>query len=241
MVTMTRMALAVALLGILAATLIARIRRYVPARRGVMAEDDDAWDFDDIARNTREANPYGYWKDRAVMEAGITKDVLTALRLPFEQLRSRPQQEQPPDCEAIVRGRRTGIELTEFMHQPTLEKNIKTNERLPLSPGIPLWNQPNLRARLRSQRFYIWDRDTLRAEMQHLIDEKDLPPEEVKGGPYDQYFLIVHTGEGALGKDNVGAFLQGATFQARFIEHAYFWLPPLLDVPVVFELKLIAE
>ncbi len=79
---------------------------------------------------------------------------------------------------------------------------------------------------------------TARREMQRLIDEKDLPPEEVKGGPYEQYFLIVHTGEGALGKDNVGAFLQGATFQARFIEHAYFWLPPLLDVPVVFELKL---
>ena len=111
-----------------------------------MAEDDDAWDFDDIARNTREANSYGYSKDRAVMEAGITTDVLTALRLPFEQLRSRPQREQPPDCESIVSGRRTGIELTEFMHQPTLEKNIKTNERLPLSPGIPLWKQPNLRA-----------------------------------------------------------------------------------------------
>jgi hypothetical protein len=198
-----------------------------------MAEDDDDWDFDEVARNTREANPSGYWKDRVVMEAGITRDVLRALGLPFEQLRSRPQQEQPPDCEAIVSGRHAGIELTEFMHQPTLKKNIKTNERLPLSPGIPLWKQPNLIARLRSQTFHNWDRDTLRAEMQRLIGEKDLPPEKVKGGPYDQYFLIIHTGEGALGKDNVGVFLQGATFQARFIERAYFWL---FDVPV--ELKL---
>jgi hypothetical protein len=204
-----------------------------------VAEDDDAWDFDEIARNTREANSYWYWKDRPVMDEAIAKDVLTVRRLPFEQLRSR-HREDPPDCEAIVNGWRTGIELTELADKPAVKSNIKTSERFPLSRGIPLWDQANLRARLRSQRFRLWDHATLRAELQRLIDRKDIP-EKVKGGLYDRYFLIIHTAEGALGKDNVEAFLQGATFQSRLITHAYLALPPLLNVPLVFDLKLTAR
>jgi hypothetical protein len=226
----------------LAATVIARMQHAL-ARRGMpVVAEDDAWDFAEIARNTREANSYGYWKDRPVMNDGITREVLKDRSWPFEQLRSRDRQDRQdaPDCEAIVNGWRTGIELTELMHQQTLEANIKTNKRFPLSPGIPLWKQPNLLVRLRGQRFHIWDQATLRAKVQSLIDEKDIPPEELKGGPYDRYFLIIHTAEGALGKDNVEAFLQDAVFESRWIANAYLWLPPPFEkqMPFVFELKL---
>jgi hypothetical protein len=179
-----------------------------------MAEGGDDWDFDEIKRNTRGANSYWYWKDRAVMDEGIAKDVLAALKLPFEQLRSR-HREDPPDCEAIVDGWRTGIEVTELAHESTLKSTIKGNAR-----------------------FLLWDQSTLCAKLQALIERKDTP-EKVKDGPYDRYFLIIHTDECSLGKENVEGFLRGATFQSRLITHAYLALPPLFDVLPVVDLKLI--
>jgi hypothetical protein len=46
----------------------------------------------------------------------------------------------------------------------------------------------------------------------------------LNGGPYDRYILVIHTDELVLDWDNVGRFLQGATFHANFITNAFLGL-----------------
>jgi hypothetical protein len=151
------------------------------------------------------------------MERGIVTDVFAAIGLTFEELRSRHPHDDPPDCEAIVGGLRSGIEVTELAHEPTLRSTIKGTGQ-----------------------FLLWDQATLCAEVQRLIDRKD-KPEKVKGSPYDRYFLVIHSDETSLGKESVAEFLEGATFQSRLVTDAYLALPPLFDVLSVFDLNLRAR
>ncbi len=51
--------------------------------------------------------------------------MLTALGLELMGLRSRPEGQAPPDCEAIIEGRRCGIEVTELVHRETMERPLR--------------------------------------------------------------------------------------------------------------------
>ena len=68
----------------------------------------------------------------------------------------------------------------------------------------------------------LWDREDLIAELQRLLDRKNQLT--LNGGPYDRYILVIHTNELVLDWDNVGRFLQGATFHANFITNAFLGL-----------------
>jgi hypothetical protein len=192
-----------------------------------MASDqDDEWDFDEIMRSMREANSYWYCKDKRAMERRIVREVLAA-RLTVEQLRSR--DDDPPDCEAIVDKRRSGIEVTELADEETLKSMVKAKRKFAAD-----WREV-----LKHGKFLLWDQASLRAKVQSLIGEKD---PAAKGHPYERYYLVIHSDEFSLGKENVEEFLSGATFQSRWITDAYLGLPPppLSDgKPAVLKLNLV--
>jgi hypothetical protein len=182
-----------------------------------MANHDDS----DFARamfeNKRGANEFWYWKDKLVMETGVARTVLKNAGRQFQQLRSRGR-EDPPDCEAIIEGLRYGIEVTELVDEATLKAAIKGNPQ-----------------------FLLWDRDQLCAELQKRIDRKDVPPQKVKGGPYDRYMLIIATDETALGHRDVEQFLEGEMFRSSFITDVLFGLSydPSLKCYPIFQLSLV--
>ncbi len=127
-----------------------------------------------IRMKTRGANDFWFWKDKRLMESSVAQEVLLNTGLAIEQLRSRADGEDPPDCEAMIGGQRCGIEVTELVHRPTLEASIEGNRQ-----------------------YFLWDESDLRTEIQKLIDRKDKPA-KVKGGPYDRYILIIFTDEFVL-------------------------------------------
>jgi hypothetical protein len=198
-----------------------------------MASDqDDEWDFDEIVRGMREANSYWYWidpqtKDKGPMERRIVSEVLAAARLTVEELHS--PDDEAPDCEAIVDKRRSGIEVTELADKEALKSMVKAKRQF-----------ADWREAMKHGKFLLWDQASLRAKVQNRIEEKD---PAAKGHPYERYYLVIHSDELSLGKENVEEFLRGATFRSRWITDAYFALPPppLSDgKPAVFKLNLVS-
>jgi hypothetical protein len=166
-----------------------------------MANDSEEQDWDDfgemIRKNKRGANDHWYWRDKPKMEAGVAQEVLRGAGCIIENLRSR--EEDPPDCEAVVDGKRSGIEVTELVHSGTLKSTIKGKAQ-----------------------YFLWDRDDLLKGLQGLIDRKDQA--DPRGGPYERYFLIIFTDEFVLGRHDVSRFLDGAEFHARLITDCFFGL-----------------
>jgi hypothetical protein len=192
-----------------------RVPAYPPQKVPKMDDHDD---FARVMReNKRGANDFWYWKDKPVMEAGVARTVLESAGCEFQQLHSR-HREDPPDCEAIIEGLRYGIEVTELVDEATLKAAIKGNSQ-----------------------FVLWARDQLCAELQKRIDRKDVPPEKVKGGPYDGYMLIIATDETAIVHREVEQFLEGKRFCSSFITDVLFGLsydPGLKGYPI-FQLSLV--
>lgn len=167
-------------------------------------------DWAEVARSI-EANgrPWGYWhwRDKAVSERAAADEVLTAAGLNVVDLRSR--SEDPPDCDATVDGLLWGIEVTEIVHQRTLEQALK------LQQTHGGWPKGTIR-------YFEWDRQSLLTAIQKRIDKKD--EGKVKGGPYDRYALVIVTDEFHLHRETVEEFLAGATFRARLITDVFLGL-----------------
>src|SRR5258707_15364923 len=75
-------------------------------------------------------NPRGWqtgrsWRDKPVRERISAKHVLTAAGLDIRDIRSLPEIDQPPDCEAMIDGQWCGIEHTELVHEPTMKRSIR--------------------------------------------------------------------------------------------------------------------
>lgn len=145
---------------------------------------------------------YWYWGDKPVGEREAARKVLTEAGFEVTDLNSR--KEDPPDCEASVNGAWCGIEVTELLHRPALEQSIQA-----------------LRARQagrepeKPEGYFAWDRDSLLAALQELIDRKDKA--KLKGGRYERYILVIVTDEFFLDRHTVKDFLREATFQADLI------------------------
>src|SRR5262245_11435894 len=90
-----------------------------------MSDDDDEGLAEVIRKNTREHQSGRYWRDKPVGERGRIKDVLTDAGLDVGDLRSRPETDQPPDCEGTINGQRCAIEDTELVHEATMKRSIK--------------------------------------------------------------------------------------------------------------------
>lgn len=174
---------------------------------------DDPLDWHElILKNKRPWGGFWSWRHKPFMERGATRDILEAVGLRVEELRSREEGEDPPDCEALVNGKWTGIEVTELVHRPTLERSLKAQKERAAG------REPK-----RPEAYFNWDRDDLIAALQGLLDAKDTPG-KVKGGPYDGYMLVIFTDEFFLDREIVSRFLVGATFHAAMISEAYLGL-----------------
>ena len=109
----------------------------------------------------RKKNAFWKWPDRQVEERGIATEILRQAGVEVTDMRSRKQGEDPPDCEATLDGRVSGVEVTELIEQPSLERNLRE---------------------LESREYFDWDKPTFLAKLQERIDAKD---RGWKGGPYE--------------------------------------------------------
>src|SRR5690242_7534059 len=98
-----------------------------------MSGTEDQDDREEIARLLRRAvekqrgiADFFDYPDRDVKETAIAADAFAAAGLPIENLTSRGKND-PPDCQAMLRGRRVGIELTELVDQAAIEEFKKTH------------------------------------------------------------------------------------------------------------------
>jgi hypothetical protein len=156
----------------------------------------------------RKWNAFWTWRDKPIGEHGAAWEVLRAARLHVEKLNPREPNQDPPDCEGMVDGLWSGVEVTELVHRPTLEQSIKAQKQREAG------KEPE-----RPEVYFVWDREDLLAALQERLDAKD--GRALKGGPYDRYVLVIVTNEFFLDRDSVGRFLQGATFRSDRITDAF--------------------
>jgi hypothetical protein len=125
-------------------------------------EDDDLGRI--IRKNTREWQTGRFWRDKPVRERRTAKDGLTEAGLDVRDLRSRPEIEQPPDCEGMINGEWCGIEHTELVDEPTMKRSIKAQRERQAGkdPKKP-------------EAYFAWNQASLVAKLQKIIDDKDQP------------------------------------------------------------------
>ena len=170
---------------------------------------------------------HGFWTypDRRRAERGAAQRILEAAGMTVRDLRSRPKHRDPPDCEGHLNGCWSAIEVTELIHQPTLERALKA--RKDRDAGL----QP-----IRPEALFVWGRPGLLRSLREKIERKDRA--RLKGGPYERHVLIIYTDETFLARDNVGRFLRGATFATRSITDVLFGLSYHQGDYPVFQLQL---
>ena len=155
-------------------------------------------DWEHIGRLIREAaaRDRGYasffdWPDRDQKEVGVVLSLFESLLakegLHYSKLRTRGQGNDPPDCEAAAPdGKRVGIEVTELV-DPLGIRNAKAGRRYEWS---------------------TWDKAKLESYVLSRIAAKD-DPAELKGGPYERYWVVIHCDEPELSHDRVRSLLNG--------------------------------
>jgi hypothetical protein len=87
--------------------------------------DEDLTDEDFkqlVLANKREWNSFWFWRDKPVGESGAARNILEAAGVQVDGLRSL-DPDDPPDCEATLDGQFSGVEVTELVHRPTLERS----------------------------------------------------------------------------------------------------------------------
>jgi hypothetical protein len=164
-----------------------------------------------VARKRKWSGFWTWLVEPRIGEHGAASEILRAAGLRVEEFVPRKRHEDPPDCEGRVDGLWSAVEVTELVHRPTLKQSIKAVKQRDAG------KQPD-----RPEAYFLWDREDLIAELQRLLDRKDQLT--LNDGPYDRYILVIHTNELVLDRDNVGRFLQGATFHANFITDAFLGL-----------------
>jgi len=177
-----------------------------------------------VLANTPEWNGFWFWRDRPVGEHGVACNILEEAGVQVDGLRS-PDQD-PPDCEATLDGQFSGIEVTELVHRPTLERSIKAVRQR--SRG----EEPQ-----KPEAYFIWDRDDLVDALQKMLDVTNSKKPKRS---YERYVLVIHTDEYLLDSDSVERFLKGASFNTSLITRAFLGLSyePGKGYPV-FELELV--
>src|SRR4051812_34843150 len=125
-----------------------------------MNDDDD----DDLGRpifaNTREWDSSWVWCVKPVGENGAAPDILVAAKVLLTDLNSLDQA--PPDCEAMLDGQLSVIEVTELVNRPTLELSIKAVRQRARR------EEPQ-----KTEAFFNWDRVLLIEALQKILDAKN--------------------------------------------------------------------
>lgn len=156
----------------------------------------------------RTALTYWHWVDKPLGEREAIRTVLMAAGLNMLSLQERGEGNDPPDCEAMIEGKRFGIEHTELVDQRTLEETIRGHRVKPPRPA----------------RHFNWQRDTFLSALQGILDEKNGKLKNPKGGPYDCFMLVIVTDEPFLYRAAVYDLLLGVTFSTTLIDEAYLGL-----------------
>jgi hypothetical protein len=120
----------------------------------------------------------------------------------FNALIARGRGNDPPDCEAVLlEGGKLGIEVTELVdpHAILAYKNGDTRQQA------------------------VWGEAKLVNALCERIRIKDIA-DNVKGGPYDQYMLLVHADEPMLDYDYLNPLLADIHFPAYHLINRAFLL-----------------
>jgi hypothetical protein len=137
------------------------------------------------------------WDDRPIQERCIAREMLQSAGFEVAEFESR--EDDPPDCEGVLNGKRAAIEVTRLNHEKARAMNMKARKE----------NKPE------EEVYFVWERADLLAKIQELIDKKERDVKRYSSGPYDRYFLVLHSDEMVLTKATVQKYLEGATFRSR--------------------------
>jgi len=163
-----------------------------------MEEDEDEEILDLIRDAAARQRPYAgffQWPDRPVAELGIAQTFCEAAEsepgFPIHNLRSRPPGEDPPDCEGLdAKGRAIAIEVTELV-DPSAIVSVRRTGR---------------------NDFAAWDTQKIRHQLDARLSAKEV--KSLKGGPYHEYLILIHTDEPGLSPEQVSSALVGHSFPA---------------------------
>jgi hypothetical protein len=147
----------------------------------------------------RNQNSYWKWPDQPVEECGIASDILGEAGVNVAGMRSLERGQDPPDCEATLEGRFSGVEVTELIDQRALEQRLH-------HPGSPVFD---------------WDKPTFLAALQKRIEAKD---RAWKGGPYERSVLVIHTDEYVLDRDTVSRFFERGSVPRHVHYRCFPWI-----------------
>ena len=155
-------------------------------------------------RENRPWSSFFYWREKPIAEHGAATEILRHAGVKIGGLKSRPSNQDPPDCEGMLDRQWSAVEVSELVHRPTLERSIKAQRERTAG------REPE-----KPEAYFVWDRDDLIDALQKRIDIKDKA--KLKGGPYERYVLVMHTNEFSLESARVRKFLQGARFHCQQI------------------------
>jgi len=162
-----------------------------------------------IAKSRGYADSFKYSPNRDLEELGIVKRFCEALEKEEESfldsttIISRGHGNDPPDCEAKnFYGDLVGIEVTELV-DPDAIVALKKNQ-------VYEWAE--------------WSETKLIDAINNRLDVKDTPS-RIRGGPYANYILIIHTDEPVLNVDYAKALLKEYRFSKRIlIDRAFLFI-----------------
>ena len=147
------------------------------------------------------------WPDKEQKEVGIVLHLFESLSSQegneWKKLVPRGQGNDPPDCEATdPAGKRLGIEVTELVDGSAIGRR-KAGDTYHTAP---------------------WDQAKFLRFLDERFTAKDVPF-AIRGGPYDEYWLLIHCDEPELPFERVREFLFGlAVRQTRLIDQAFLLL-----------------
>ncbi|MCX5844357.1 MAG: hypothetical protein NT022_11560 [Deltaproteobacteria bacterium] len=152
-----------------------------------------------IAKSRGYADSFGWPPNRDLEEYGVVRSFCEALEkegesfLDSNRIISRGCGNDPPDCEVQnLDGNLVGIEVTELV-DPDAIVAYKKNQ-------VYEWAE--------------WDKAKLIDAINDRLDAKDTH-DQIKGGPYADYILIIYTDEPILNPDYVKELLTGHCFAMR--------------------------
>jgi hypothetical protein len=167
-------------------------------------------DWGEIGRIMSEsaARARGYadffdWPDKSVKEWGVAQTFVKELkRVKGINVRSGKQHpagaNHPPDFQVIIEtGELWGVEITELVSQKAIEATKRGHSVVA-----------------------DWSDEELNARFEYLVLKKDRP-ENVKGGPYDRFMLLVHVDEVMLTRGRLERVLGRRSFRTRLIDEIY--------------------
>lgn len=151
------------------------------------------------------------WRVCSALFEAMKKQGVKSLGIPD----SLGKGSDPPDCQLqTLDNKLIGIEATELVCGKSIQKS-KANELIFDNP----WNQERLHTTLTER-----------------INSKDKA--QIKGGPYDSYFLLIYTDEPDLNKYSLSNLLEGwSPPKTQLIDKIYLLLSydPQLDTCPYFE------